>query len=258
MNPSSYKHIRLHQSATRAELTISRPAVRNALNLDLIEEAIDALKKITPETRVVVLRGEGTEAFAAGADITELVHRTAWTDMDFGPRRELAQMLEKAPFITLAAIRGYALGGGLELALACHLRVASDDAQLGLPEIKLGVIPGNGGTARLTRLIGKSRALQAMLFAQTFNGLQARDIGLVNWVYPAADFQDELESLCTRIEKLPRISVKAIIDCVQRAEDSPMDFAIENEHRWFQICLQSQDKAEGVDAFLGKRPAKFN
>ena len=258
MTVPNYKFIRLQQSGVRAELIINRPEVRNALNLTLIEEAIDAVGRLPSTTRVLVLRGEGEEAFAAGADIGELVHRTAWTDMDSGPRRQLARLLELAPFVTVAAIRGYAFGGGLELALACHLRVADDSARLGLPEIKLGVIPGNGGTARLTRLVGRSRALQAMLFAETFTAEQARAIGLVNWVYPQQEFSTELDALCQRIERLPRIATRAIVDCVSKAQESPMEFAIENEHRWFQLCLQSPDKAEGVEAFLQKRTPQFN
>lgn len=257
MASEAYRCIRFEQDGAKAYLWFNRPAVMNALNRELIEEALDALDRIAPDTRVLVVRGSGDRAFAAGADLVEMQQRTMWTDLDFGPRRELARRLESAPYPTVAALNGVALGGGLELALACHLRIASENAKLGLPETRLGIIPGNGGTARLPRLIGKGRALQMILFAEIIDARQAESIGLVNWVVPASEFDERVNALADRIVNLAPVATRAVLDCVNRGADLTVDQAVENEHRWFQICLASPDKQEGVSAFLEKRPAQF-
>lgn len=255
---SDYKHIRFTQDGSKAFLTFNRPEVLNALNNQLIDESLDAFRQISPDTRVLVLLGEGEKAFAAGADLNEMQRRTMWTDIDFGSRRELARQLESAPFLTVAAINGFALGGGMELALACHLRIASDKAVLGLPETKLGILPANGGTARLTRLIGPGRALRLILLGEHISAQEAERLGIVNWVFPAAEFNEQVHALTDRLIKLAPISTRATIDSVMRGADMTIDQAIENEHRWFQICLASEDKKEGVSAFLEKRQPTFS
>ncbi|MCD6673202.1 MAG: enoyl-CoA hydratase-related protein [Burkholderiaceae bacterium] len=257
MNTDAYRCIRFEQDGQKAFLWFNRPSVLNALNRELIDEALDALGRISSDTRVLVLRGAGDRAFAAGADLVEMQERTIWTDLDFGPRRELARRLENAPFPTVAALNGAALGGGLELALACHLRIASENAKLGLPETRLGIMPGNGGTARLPRLVGQGRALQMMLLAETVEAREAEQIGLVNWVVPAQEFDARVAALADRLAQLAPVATRAVLDCVVRGADLSVDQAIENEHRWFQICLASPDKQEGVAAFLEKRPARF-
>lgn len=254
---ANYECISFSQEGPKAFLTFNRPDVLNALNSQLIAEALDAVESLSPDTRVLVLRGAGGKAFAAGADLDEMQSRTMWTDLDFGPRRELARRLETAPFLTLAAINGFALGGGLELALACHLRIVSDSAVLGLPETKLGIIPANGGTARLTRLIGPGRALKLIVLGERINAQEAERLGIANWVLTSATFDTELDAILERLIKLAPISTRAVIDAVMRGVDMSIDHAIENEHRWFQICLATADKAEGVRAFLEKRPANF-
>ena len=252
-----YRCISFVQHGPKAILTFARPDVLNALNRQLIDEALDAFDRLAADTRVLVLRGAGEKAFAAGADIAEMRERTLWTDLDFGPRRELARRIESAPFPTVAAINGFALGGGFELALACHLRIASDTAKVGLPETRLGIIPGNGGTARLARLVGRARALQLILLGEQVDAAQAERLGLVNWVVPAQEFDQRVDALADRLAQLPPVATRAVIDCVTRGEDMTVDQAIENEHRWFQICLASPDKQEGVAAFLEKRRPKF-
>lgn len=254
---SDYKTISFTQDGPKASLTFNRPEVLNALNNQLIDEALDAFGRIASDTRVLVLRGTGDKAFAAGADLEEMQHRTMWTDIDFGARRELARRLEAAPFPTLAAINGFAFGGGLELALACHLRVASDKATLGLPETKLGILPANGGTARLTRLVGAGRALKLILLGEHIDAQEAERLGIVNWVFTAAEFDDNVSALTDRLVKLAPIATRAAIDSIVRGVDMTVDQAIENEHRWFQICLASRDKQEGVSAFLEKRRPNF-
>jgi enoyl-CoA hydratase len=254
---SAYKYISFTQDGPKASLTFNRPEVLNALNNQLIDEALDAFGRLSSDTRVLVLRGTGDKAFAAGADLEEMQHRTMWTDIDFGARRELARHLEAAPFLTVAAINGFAFGGGLELALACHLRVASDKAVLGLPETKLGILPANGGTARLTRLIGPGRALKLILLGEHIDARDAERLGIVNWVFSAAEFNDQVSALTGRLVKLAPIATRAAVDSILRGVDMTVDQAIENEHRWFQICLASRDKQEGVSAFLEKRRPNF-
>lgn len=257
MSTSSYQHIIVSQNGPQAWIVFNRPAVLNALNRQLVEETLDALDRVPPHTRVLILRGAGDRAFAAGADIGELQSRDLWTEFDAGPRRELAMRLENAPYPTVAALNGLALGGGFELALACHLRIASDSAKIGLPELRLGVIPGNGGTVRLARLIGTSRALQSILLSEQIDADEAGRLGVVNWVVPAREFDQRVEMLAQRLAALPPVAVRAAIDCVSRSMDVSEAHAIENEHRWFQICLASPDKQEGISAFLEKRSPRF-
>lgn len=252
-----YEFIEVRYANTVLTIAFNRPEVRNALNHRVVEEVITALDRMEPDTRLLVLRGASEVAFAAGADIGELEARDMWTDLPMGIRRELAERLERAPCPTLAAIDGLALGGGLELAMACHLRVASDRAKLGLPESRLGIIPGNGGTVRLPRLVGPSRALAMMLFAQTVDSKEAHRIGLVDWVFPADSFDQHLKDLQNRFIALPRVATEALVECVYRGIDMTREQALSLEHRWFQICLASPEKLEGVAAFLDKRKPHF-
>jgi len=258
MEKIQYQYIELHQDGVKAIILLNRPDVLNALNQAMVEEVLDAMGRISPGTRVLTLRGAGNRAFAAGADITELEKRTAGTEMLQGSRRMLAERLENAPYLTIAAINGIALGGGLELALACNLRIASERAKLGLPETKLGIIPGNGGTVRLTRLIGSARALQLMLLGETLSADEALRLGVVNWVVSEQDFNGQVEALTDRLSRLSPVASRAVVDCVISSAGVPQERAIAYEQRWFQICLESPDKREGVRAFLEKRPPDFS
>ncbi|GKX35117.1 MAG: crotonase [Rhizobiaceae bacterium MnEN-MB40S] len=253
---SDYQTITFRQEGAKAYLTFNRPQVLNALNNQLIAESLDAVRNIPSETRVLILRGAG-KAFAAGADLEEMQRRTPWNEIDFGARRELARRLETAPFPTVAAINGYALGGGLELALACHLRIASATAKLGLPETRIGILPANGGTARLTRLVGRGRAMRMILLAEHVDATEAERLGIVDWAVEPEDFDSKVETIADKLSKLASVSARAIIDTVSRSADMTLDHAIDYEHRWFQICLGSADKQEGVKAFLEKRTPQF-
>lgn len=252
-----YEMITFVQEGPKATLTFNRPEVLNALNNQLIREALDAVTRLPDYTRVLILRGQGGKAFAAGADLDEMRRRTPWNEIDFGPRRELARRLEMAPFPTVAAIDGYALGGGLELALACHLRIASTKAKLGLPETRLGILPANGGTARLARLVGRGTALRMIMLAEHIDAAEARRLGIVDWLVEPADFDGEVQKLAERLAKLAPVATRAVIDTVRRTVDMALDHAIDYEHRWFQLCLGSADKQEGVQAFLEKRSPEF-
>lgn len=254
---ADYECIRFTQGAGKAVLTFNRPEVLNALNAQLIAEALDAIGRVEPGNRILVLRGTGSKAFAAGADLEEMQRRTMWTEIDFGPRRELARRLENAPFLTLAAIDGFALGGGFELALACHLRVLSDTAVLGLPETSLGILPANGGTARLTRLIGVGRSLKMIVLGERIDAHEAERLGIANWVVSSAGFDGEVDVIVDRLLNRAPVSTRAAIDSVIRGADLSIDQAIELEHRWFQLCLATADKQEGIRAFLERREPVF-
>lgn len=257
MDGGHYEFIKLVQTGPVAMILFNRPEVMNALNRRMVEEAIAAFHARSKETRVLVLRGVGDRAFAAGADVSELAQRTTWSDMDYGPRRELARLLETAPFPTLAALNGLALGGGFELALACHLRVASETAKVGLPELRLGMIPGNGGTARLTRLVGRGAALEAILFSEQIDAQRAMSMGLVNRVFAREEFDAKVAEMAEALARLPPVATQAVLDSVIQGVEMPLDRAIENEHRWFQICLGGPDKQEGIAAFREKRRPHF-
>ena len=255
-NPN-YKFISLTQAGPKAQIAFNRPDVRNALNRQLIDETLDAVVRVSSDTRVLVLRGAGDKAFAAGADIAELRERTTWTDIDFGPRRELAQRLESAPFPTMAALNGVALGGGFELALACHLRIAADHVKVGLPEIRLGVIPGNGGTVRLSRIVGSARALQMMLLAEQIDARTAEQLGLVNWVVPADQLVAETARLAKRLANGPTTAYGEAKRLMNQSLSASMETQMEEELFAFARCARTQDLAEGVTAFVEKRKPVF-
>lgn len=249
-----YECISFVQNGPKAFLTFDRPNVLNALNNQLISEALHTLDRISVDARVLILRGAGNKAFAAGADIEEMQQRTPWSEIDSGLRRELARRLETASFPTVAAISSYALGGGLEIALACHLRIASSNARLGLPETRLGILPANGGTARLPRLTGRGRALRMILLDEQVDASEAERLGIINWVVSEEEFDEHIATLS---EHLAPISTRAALNTVNGSQEMTLDQAIENEHRWFQICLGSKGKKEGVSTFLEKRKPVF-
>ncbi len=252
-----FRYIRLVQSGPVAQLSFHRPEVLNAFNHDMVRECLHALDQLAPDTRVLVIRGSGDQAFAAGADIKEFQGRTIWSEMDIGPRRELAYRLQKATFLTLAVVQGYAFGAGFEFALACHLRVVQRGASLSLPETRLGFLPGNGGTVRLTRLVGPGRALRMILMGERIDADTAERWGIANWVFDGEHFERDVAALLDRLVTLSPTATRAAIDSVSHAMDVALEQAIEYEHRWFQICLASPEKTEGVAAFLEKRDAEF-
>ena len=238
-----------------ALVTLNRPAALNALNRQLMTDLLDALTVLDadPDCRCIVLRGAGERAFAAGADIKEMAVATpvslAIAD-DFARWDQVSRIA--TPLI--AAVRGYALGGGCELAMACDIIVAGDDAKFGQPEVKLGIIPGAGGTQRLTRAIGKARAMELILTGRTIDADEAQRIGLVSSVVPAAEtFQAALE-LAARIAAQPPLAVRAAKAAIARAEELPLSAGLEFERRAFFLLFATDDQKEGMDAFINKRP----
>lgn len=244
-----------------AVVTINRPEVRNALNLQAKKDCLDALREADadPEVRVVIVTGGGDRAFAAGADIGELQQRTAVSEILPQSRvtRDLAWQLENMSKPTIAAVNGYALGGGCEVALACTLRVASETARFGLLEINLGIIPGNGGTQRLTHLVGKGRAMYMILTGEMIDAQEAYRIGLVNQVVPQDRLMEAAKEVGRKIASKPPLAVMLAKQAVNQAMESGLSAGLEYESKLFALLCGTADKAEGVSAFLEKREPSF-
>ena len=242
-----------------ATITVNRPDKLNALNDALMRElgvAIDEARA-RDDVGAVLLTGAG-RAFVAGADIAELADQNATEGKARAERgQRVFRRFEQSPKPTLAAINGFALGGGCELAMACHLRLASEAAKFGQPEVKLGIVPGYGATQRLPRLVGKGRALQLLLTGEMIDAAEAYRIGLVNRVVPRASCSRRLARCSPDILAQGPLAVAHCIEAVDRGFDLPIDDAIALEASYFGLLSASADKAEGMRAFLEKRPAKF-
>jgi enoyl-CoA hydratase len=243
-----------------ARVTINRPDKLNALNATVIAELADAVGHIESDDAVrgVILTGAGTKAFVAGADIGEL---TAQGAMD-GKARALAgqramRRLERCGKPVVAAVNGFALGGGCELAMACHLRVASETARFGQPEVKLGLGPGYGGTVRLPRLVGKGRALELLLTGAMIDAQEAWRIGLVNRVVPAERLLAEAEALARTILEQAPLAVRLVLEAVEAGLDLTVDEALLLEANHFGLLSATADMREGTAAFLEKRKPRF-
>lgn len=243
-----------------ATITINRPDKLNALNDATIAELDEAIGEVIRRKDVggAIVTGSGAKAFVAGADIAEL---STQGSLDGRTRAMVGQRVfsrfEQSPKPVIAAINGFALGGGLELALACHIRIASDNAKVGLPEVKLGIAPGYGGTQRLPRLIGKGRALQLMLTAEMTDAAEALRIGLVNKVVPAAELIAAAEAMMKQILANGPIAVGFCIEAVNRGLDTTLEEGLVIEANHFGLIATTSDMREGMSAFLEKRPAAF-
>jgi len=242
-----------------ATITVNRPDKLNALNDAVMDELRTAIAEARRRHDVgaVLLTGAG-RAFVAGADISELVDQSAIEGKaraQRGPR--VFRRFETSPKPTVAAVNGLALGGGCELAMACHMRIAADTAKFGQPEVKLGIVPGYGGSQRLPRLVGKGRALQLLLTGEMIDAAEALRIGLVNRVVPAAELITVARALLTTILAQGPLAVAHCIEAVDRGFDMGLDDAIALEASYFGMLSATRDKEEGMRAFLEKRPAKF-
>ena len=243
-----------------ARITINRADKLNALNATVIGELALAAERVEndPAIRGVILTGAGSKAFVAGADISELAGQGPFD----GQARALAgqrmmRRFERCGKPVVAAVNGFALGGGCELAMACHLRVASQSARFGQPEVKLGISPGYGGTVRLPRLVGKGRALELLLTGAMIDAEEAWRIGLVNRVVPAERLLAETELLLQSILEQGPLAVRSVLDCVEIGYDLSVDQALLLEANHFGLLSATDDMREGTDAFLAKRKAAF-
>ncbi len=256
----AYENLLYEKRDQIAFITVNRPKVLNALNRKTLEELHDCVRQVEadPEVRVVIITGAGEKAFIAGADINELAQQTALSGGDFARYGQaLLDRIERAPKPFIAAINGYALGGGCELAMACTFRIAAENARLGQPEVKLGIIPGYGGTQRLARLVGKGRALQLVLSGEQITAEEALRIGLVNQVVPLADLLATAESWAKKIIANAPLAVRFCLEAVHHGMEMPQADALALEAMLFALCCASEDMKEGTRAFLEKRPAKF-
>ena len=255
-----YKNIVLEYADKNAYITIDRPKKLNALNKETIAELHDAFAEVEQdnEVRVIILTGSGEKAFVAGADISE------FADFDASQGAELARkgqeilfsFIEDLKTPVIAAVNGFALGGGLELAMACHFRVASDNAKMGLPEVSLGLIPGYGGTQRLPQLVGKGKAMEMIMTAGMISAEDAKNYGLVNYVVSQEELIPLCEKLADKISKNSGTAITAAIKAINaNFKDSINGFGVEIDQ--FGNCFGTKDFKEGTTAFLEKRKARF-
>jgi enoyl-CoA hydratase len=255
-----FENILLEIDGPVAVLTVNRPDKRNAVNNATVEEIDRALDQVeaNPGLRVLILTGAGDKAFVAGADIQELANR----DMILGRtetrrRQEVYTRIEQLDIPSIAAVNGWALGTGLELTLVCTLRIASAAAKMGQPEVKLGIIPGAGGTYRLPRLVGMGRAMEMILTGEPVDANQALAMGLVNRVVPPEKLMEEVKTLARAIAALPKLAVQYAKDAVLRSVEGSLVEGLAHESYLHALACGSQDKKEGVAAFLEKRQPNF-
>ena len=241
-------------------LTIDRPKVLNALNAETVAEIGRVFHDARDDdaVRAVIVTGGGEKAFVAGADINELAQCTPISGRDTSERgQKIFSFIERFPKPVIAAINGFALGGGCELALACHIRIASEKAQIGLPEVTLGIIPGYGGTQRMARLVGKAKALELVCSGDRVNAQEAERIGLVNRVVPADQLLAVTEELAKRITSRGPVAVRAAIEAVIIGSDMPLEEGLALESALFGLLCATDDMKEGMKAFIEKRAAQF-
>ena len=241
-------------------ITVNRPDKLNALNaatLDALHTAFDAAAD-DPSVRVVVLTGAGPKAFVAGADIAEMSSLTPVQGRDFSLRgTRMMRRVERMPKPVIAMVNGFALGGGLELAMCCHLRIASDAAKVGQPEINLGLIPGFGGTQRLLRLAGRAATFELCLTGAPIDATRALQLGIVNRVVQAAELEAETMKLAEQLANAAPLALRGMIDCINIGGECGLEEGLEYESAQFGLVFSTQDMREGTAAFLERRKPTF-
>ena len=241
-------------------VTVNRPDKLNALNgatLDALREAFDAAAS-DDSVRCVVLTGAGPKAFVAGADISEMNTLSPVQGRDFSQRgQRLMRTIERMPKPVIAMVNGFALGGGLELAMCCHLRIAGDNAKVGQPEINLGLVPGFGGTQRLLRLAGRAATLELCLVGAPVDAQRARELGIVNRVVAAAELEAETMKLAAQLADSAPLALRGIIDCVNVGGECGIEEGLEYETAQFGLMFSTEDMREGTGAFLERRKPAF-
>jgi len=256
----TFSNILFEKKNSIAYVTVNRPKVLNALNMATMEELRAAFHEIKKDVgvRVVILSGAGEKAFIAGADIGELAQQDAVSAKEYTHRgQSVLNLIENLGKPVIACINGFALGGGCEIAMACTMRLASETARLGQPEVKLGIIPGYGGTQRLPRLVGKAIAMQLVLTGEMISAQEAHRIGLVNAVVPAASLIARAEAIAQKIIANPPLAVQYAMEAVNKGMEMTLGEGLYLEATLFGVSCATEDKKEGTTAFLEKRPAVF-
>lgn len=251
-----YTNIHIEKRPPLAILTLNRPKVLNALNVETFDELDSAFEELAVDssTRVVLITGAGGRAFAAGAGIRELAAVSAEEGQAFSLRGQgVFRKIETLGKPVIACIQGFALGGGCELAMACSIRIAAEDSRLGQPEVKLGLIPGYGGTQRLPRLVSRGAGLRLLLTGAIIDAKEALRIGLVDEVVPAAELMPRAEALAMEIAANAPLAIDEILKAVDEGLDHPLDVALLREAQRFGHLCATADKVEGTSAFLEKR-----
>lgn len=242
------------------QITVNRPDKLNALNAATLDALLAAFEAAAadPAVRAVVLTGAGPKAFVAGADISEMNTLTPVQGRDFSQRgQKLMRRIEKMPKPVIGMINGFALGGGLELAMGCHLRIAADSAKIGQPEINLGLIPGFGGTQRLLRLAGRAATLELCLVGTPVDAARARELGIVNRVVPAAELEAETFKLAEQLAAAAPLALRGVLDCVAVGGECGIEEGLEYETAQFGLMFATDDMREGTTAFLERRKPAF-
>jgi enoyl-CoA hydratase len=256
---SNYETITIEKRARVAVLTINRLDKLNALNSKVHSEGVAALDELRADdsVRVIVITGAGEKSFIAGADIGEFAGQTPVTQRNLFYEKTLFNSIDNFPKPVIAMINGFCLGGGNELALACDIRVASENARFAQPEINLGIMCGGGGTQRLTRLIGEGRAMEIILTGDMIDAQTALKFGLVNHVHPAEELEAKTMELAGKIAEKAPVALQLSKEAVKFASRSNLDEGLRREVDLFAICFSTKDKQEGVSAFLEKRKPNF-
>ena len=243
-----------------ARLTVSRPEALNALNIDVIQELDDSLKDCINDDKVgvIILTGEGDKAFIAGADIKKMKMMNRDEAYDFGSKgQNLTKTIETSPKPVIAAVNGFALGGGCEISLACHIRVASDNAKFGQPEVLLGILPGWGGTQRLPRIVGYGIANEIITTGKMISASEAHRIGLVNHMVPASELILKCEEIAEEILKNSPNAIAQSLLCIRQSMGMEINSGLEFEADRFSELFETDETREGLSAFVEKRKPKF-
>jgi len=255
-----YQNLILRRGEGIGWITVNRPEKRNAMNVATVGELQAAVREFEsdPGVRVIILTGTGEKAFIAGADIGEFSGLDAERGAHFARRgQDMTRTIENCAKPVIAAINGFALGGGTEIALACHIRLASENAKLGQPEVKLGIIPGYGGTQRLPRLVGKGKAMELIFTGRMVEAREALEIGLVNKVVPLADLLSEAEAMAREIIRNAPLAIACAVQAINQGLDTTLDGGLELEAEIFGRSCGTEDAREGALAFLEKREPVF-
>jgi len=255
--PTSFENVLVEKDGAVGVVTMNRPQALNALSYALVKDICLALEELDadPEIRAIVVTG-GEKVFAAGADIKEMSERGPF-DERIQERLVYRDRINRIAKPMIAAVSGFALGGGCELAMSCDLIVASESARFGQPEVNLGIIPGSGGTQRLTHLLGKHRAMELVLTGDIIGAVEAERLGLVNRVVPVELVLEEAKNIARKIASKPALAIKAAKEAVLKAANAPLDEGLDFERKSFYLLFASEDRSEGMKAFLEKRKPEF-